>query len=360
MKIFMIYGGKSAEHDISILSAHSIMTEIYYEYYEVIPVYITRDGKWVKGPRITRAEEVLSQEDLRLGFDEEGVQSGKGTPFELSELQEKDAIAFPVLHGPNGEDGTIQGLFEVLNVPYVGAGVLASACGMDKSVSKILFQNEGLPQVPYKKVLKNEWEVDSDTVLAACQEELAYPLFVKPANLGSSVGISKAENRDQLIEAIRMAFEYDRIIVIEQGVDAREIEVAVLGNEDIHTSVPGELVKQQGFYDYESKYLKNEVVLQIPAKLSDDIKTQLREYAARAFSAVQGSGLSRVDFFLTEDDEIYLNEINTFPGFTQFSMYPRLWESTGLAYGDLIEELIQLGLQRFRDTQNYDSKDREN
>lgn len=355
MKIFLIYGGKSAEHDISILSAHSIVKEIYYDYYEVVPVYVTRDGQWLKGRPVTTVEEVPSEEAMRLNKDS---LDARGTDFDFSELKEENSIAFPVLHGPNGEDGTIQGLFEVLDVPYVGAGVLASACGMDKSISKILFHSEGLPQVPYKKILKNEWDVEPENAIDKCQENMSYPMFVKPANLGSSVGISKAESRDQLLEAVNKAFQYDRLVIVEQGVDAREIEVAVLGNEDIHTSVPGELVKQQAFYDYESKYLNNEVVLQIPADLSDEIKVQLREYAARAFSSIQGSGLSRVDFFLTNENEIYLNEINTFPGFTQFSMYPRLWESTGLAYGDLIEELIQLGLQRFADSQDYASKDR--
>lgn len=358
MKIYLMYGGKSAEHDVSIISAHSIMKEIYYEYYEVAPIYITRDGKWLKGNLVKEASEVPSQEEMRLS---EAVENGGQTAveeFDLSELREKDTIAFPVLHGPNGEDGTIQGLFEVMSVPYVGAGVLASACGMDKSVTKILFEHAGLPQVPYRKIVWNEWDVEPETVIEKCQNELTFPLFVKPANMGSSVGISKVESSGQLSDAIQKAFDYDRIVVVEQGVDGREIEVAVLGNEDIHTSVPGELVKQQDFYDYESKYLTNEVELKIPADVTESVKNRLREYAARAFAAIEGSGLSRVDFFVTDDDEIYVNEINTFPGFTPFSMYPLLWEKTGLAYGDLIEELIQLGLQRNAETQAFASRDR--
>src|SRR5699024_2123528 len=245
-----------------------------------------------------------------------------------------------------------------LGIPYVGCGVLASACGMDKLISKKLFEKAGLPQVPYLPIRRNDWEADEQTVLLECEEALSYPIFIKPANLGSSVGISKAVNQEGLEKAIRLAFKYDRKVVAEQGVQAREIEVAVLGNDDVHASVPGELVKTQSFYDYDSKYINNDVELSIPAQVSEDEKQTLREYATKAFLAIDGSGLSRVDFFMTDEGNIYINEINTFPGFTQFSMYPRLWENTGLAYGDLIEELIQLGLQRHADLQAFSSQDR--
>lgn len=364
MKIFLIYGGKSAEHDVSILSAFSILNEIYFDYYQVVPIYITRNGQWLEGAEIQSKEEIPSHaDDLRYRFEtvqtgNEGMQENTGVPFRFSKLQEENAIAFPVLHGPNGEDGTIQGLFETIGVPYVGCGVLASACGMDKLISKKLFEEAGLPQVAYTSVLRNDWEADKEAVLHECAEKLTYPIFVKPANLGSSVGISKAENKEELEKAITVAFRYDRKIVVEQGVDAREIEIAVLGNDDVHASVPGELVKTQSFYDYDSKYINNDVELQIPAELSEEEQTRLREYATRAFIAIDGSGLSRVDFFMTKDGEVYLNEVNTFPGFTQFSMYPRLWENTGLNYGDLIEELIQLGLQRFADRQDFATRDR--
>lgn len=353
MNIFLIYGGKSAEHDISILSAHSILKEIYYNYYTVQPVYITRDGNWIAGNIIYSADELPSEEEMVLALGADGVE------FDLMRLKDSNAIAFPVLHGPNGEDGTIQGMLEMMSVPYVGAGVLTSACGMDKVVSKKLFDVAGIPQVPYLSIRKTDWRTNKEKSMKACEDLLVYPMFVKPANLGSSIGISKATTLIELEKAIQLAFEYDRHIVVEQGIDARELEVAVLGNEDINTSVPGELVKEQSFYDYESKYLTNDVTLQIPAAVSSELKKQLRKYAADAFLAIEGNGLSRVDFFLTQDDKIYINEINTFPGFTQFSMYPRLWEKTGLAYGDLIEELIQLGLQRHEEKSSYADRNRE-
>lgn len=350
MNIFLVYGGKSAEHDVSILSAYSILKEIYYNYYTVTPVYISREGKWLKGAEITDPSQINSSQDLIL--DE------IGEDIHFSDIPKENTIVFPVLHGPNGEDGTVQGLLEVLEIPYVGAGVLASATGMDKIISKVLFKEAGLPIVPYYQVKGTDWNANQELVINEAESILSYPMFVKPSNMGSSVGISEAKNREELVDAVVKAFEYDHRVLIEQGVQAREIEVAVLGNEDINTSVPGELVKKQQFYDYESKYISNEVVPQIPAKLSEEITKTLREYAARAFMAIDGNGLTRVDFFLTADEEIYINEVNTFPGFTNYSMYPRLWEKTGLAYGDLIEEMIQLGLRRFKARQNQSLKDR--
>lgn len=337
MKIFVIYGGKSAEHDISVISAYHIMQEIYYEYYQVLPIYITADGEWVKGNLIETKEDIPTLTEL---------QNLSGTPFDLQELREENAVAFPILHGPNGEDGTVQGLFEVLNVPYVGAGVLASSAGMDKIVSKILFQEAGIPIVPYRVIMPSEWIMDSEEVLEKITERLPYPLYVKPANLGSSVGISEVKNLEELKEAIELAFSYDHRVLVEEGIVGTEVEVAVLGNEDIHTSVVGALIKEEQFYDYDSKYINKSVELEIPAQLPKDISNTLREYAAQAFMAIDGSGLSRVDFFVTEENQIFVNEINTFPGFTPISMYPKLWEETGLAYGDLIEELIQLAVQR--------------
>lgn len=350
MKIFLVYGGKSAEHDVSLMSAFSIIKEVYYEYYEVIPVYITREGNWLKGKSVTDASQVESAEDMKI--------QEAGTPLNFAELQEENVIVFPVLHGPNGEDGTVQGLFEVLNVPYVGAGVLASAAGMDKIISKVLFADAGLPQLPYEVVKVTDWKVEPEEVVKTIEESLGFPAFVKPANLGSSVGISEAKNKTALKEAIDLAFEYDHRVVVEKGVKAREIEVAVLGNEDVNTSVPGELVKQQEFYDYEEKYINNDVTLQIPAELPEETIRQLRQYAAKAFLAIDGSGLTRADFFITDDNDIYINEVNTFPGFTPYSMYPKLWDETGLTYGDLIEELIQLGLRRYDARKERAKKDR--
>lgn len=364
MKIFLIYGGKSAEHDISVLTAFSIVQEVYYDYYEVEPVYITRDGLWLKGPRIYQSNEVTHSEALRFEnadkahFSTKEEKLSQGIPIQPSDLKQQDAVIFPVLHGPNGEDGTVQGLFEVIGMPYVGAGVLASACGMDKIVSKQLFQQAGLPQVPYVPVRKSDWLKEEELIFKHCEGSLLYPMFVKPANMGSSVGISKAENRDELSEAIKLAMNYDRRIVIEQGIEAREIEVAVLGNDDIHTSFPGELVKHKDFYDYDAKYINNDVQMQIPANVSEEVSEKLREYARSAFLAIDGNGLSRCDFFLTSNNEVFINEINTLPGFTQFSMYPSLWKSTGLNYGDLVEELIQLALKKYQERLAFQQADR--
>lgn len=349
MKIFIIYGGKSAEHDVSVISAYHIMQEIYYEYYQVQPIYVTADGEWTKESLIETKEDIPTLEELR---------SPSGTPFDFQELAEENSVAFPILHGPNGEDGTVQGLFEIINVPYVGSGVLASSAGMDKIVSKTLFQEAGIPIVPYEIVTPSNWGVRPEEVLDKIIEKLPYPLYIKPANLGSSVGISEANDIEELKAAIELAFNYDHRVLVEEGIKGTEVEVAVLGNEDIHTSVVGALIKEVHFYDYHSKYVDKNVKLEIPADLPKDISKTLREYAAKAFMAIDGSGLSRVDFFVTENYEIYINEINTFPGFTPISMYPKLWEETGLAYGDLIEELIQLAVQRHKARNDRYGKER--
>lgn len=340
MHIYLLYGGKSAEHDVSIISAYHILQEIYYNYYQVTPIYITPQGSWKAGAKITAQEEVPSVSELRaVGQTVE--------TFDINKLQAKDTVVFPVLHGPNGEDGTIQGFLETLGVPYVGAGVLPSAAGMDKIISKVLFEAAELPVLPYVAVHPAHWSVTPEAVIEEVEAKLRYPYYVKPANLGSSVGISEVHEREELVKAIELAFEYDHRVLVEQGIRAREVEVAVLGNEDVNTSVVGELVKDTQFYDYDSKYLNNEVTLQIPADLSTQVAIKIREYAAQAFMAIDGNGLARADFFVTADDEVFINELNTFPGFTPISMYPKLWEATGLTYGDLIEELIQLALKRY-------------
>ncbi|MEG0550597.1 MAG: D-alanine--D-alanine ligase [Vagococcus sp.] len=337
MKITLIYGGKSAEHDVSILSAFSILKAIYYNYYEVQIVYITKDGQWLKGPVFNEAPD--SEELLHLTLK-------NAQPILPSDIKEANSVIFPVLHGPNGEDGTAQGLFEVLNMPYVGAGVLASACAMDKIVAKQLFQQAGIPQLPYVSVIKRHYMNETDAVLSECEGTLIYPMFVKPANMGSSVGISKVETREELVKAIENAFCYDRRVIVEQGIAARELEVAVLGNDEVRTTAAGEIVKDVSFYDYDSKYIDNKVVLQVPAEVSDEIHLKMQEYAKKAYIALDGSGLSRCDFFLTANGEIFLNEVNTLPGFTPFSMYPLLWEHMGITYSDLLEELIQLAKLR--------------
>lgn len=341
MKLYVIYGGKNAEHEVSVKSAFSILQHIYYDSYTVIPVYITREGNWYRGPEVKSRESVQSKAEM--------VDLKQKTPFSFNELIEGESVAFPVLHGPNGEDGTIQGMFETLDIPYVGSGVLASAIGMDKLISKGVFKEAGLSVLPYKEVKLRDWKVNKQDVCEAIEADIEYPMYVKPVNQGSSVGITRALNTEELIEAIELAFNYDYRIVVEKGVPVREIEIAILGNEDVHTSVPGELVKQKPFYAYEDKYLNQKVVREIPAKLSSELTKKMRKMAADAFEAINGSGVSRADFFLTEDGEIYINEVNTFPGFTSNSMYPKVWAKTGIPYADLIEEVVQLGIRRHKD-----------
>ncbi len=344
LKIVLLYGGRSAEHEVSILSAYSVLQAVYYHYYQVQLVYITKGGEWVKGPLLTQAPE--SETVLHLTW---GAESEKptGEVIQPSSIKEEDAIVFPLLHGPNGEDGTIQGFLETIDMPYVGTGVLTSACGMDKIMTKYVLQAGGIPQVPYVPVLKNQWKENPKQIFEQCEGTLLYPMFVKPANMGSSVGISKAENREELQNALHEAYKYDTRAIVEQGIEAREIEVAILGNEDVRTTVPGEIVKDVAFYDYNSKYIDNKIVMQIPAEIPEDVQLKAQEYAKSAYTMLGGSGLSRCDFFLTNKNELFLNELNTMPGFTQFSMYPSLWDKMGLKYGDLIEELIQLGMNRY-------------
>ena len=355
MKVVVIYGGKSAEHDISILTAGSIIKEIYFEYYDVEPVYITKEGTWLKGEALKAP--VAFDQALRLTegpvarFATVEGEVSTGVRIQPSDIAGLDTVVFPILHGPNGEDGTIQGLFEILDLPYVGCGVLASANGMDKIASKHLFQQAGIPQVPFVPFVKADFKKSPEAIYNRIEGTLRYPVFVKPANMGSSVGISKATNREELTTAIEEALKYDRRIVVEQGIDAREVEVAVLGNDEVNTSVVGEVVKQAGFYDYNEKYINNTTTLQIPAAIPEEVSAKIREYAETAFRAIDGSGLTRCDFFLTETQEVFINEVNTMPGFTQFSMYPKLWEAMGISYKDLVEELIRLALKRYNDRQ---------
>lgn len=335
--LFLIYGGKSQEHEISILTASNILKAIDYAKYQVEPIYIQKDGSWLLGE--TLFGPIEDAETLRL--------KDNGNIVLPSVVKRENAIVFPVLHGPNGEDGTIQGLFEMLDMPYVGTGVLASACGMDKIVSKKLFEMANIPQVPYVAFTKAQWLNESSQIVKQCEAELTYPMFVKPANMGSSVGISKATQQNELIDAIALALKFDRRIVVEMGVNARELEVAILGNDVPKTSVVGEVVKAVDFYDFEEKYKNGTAQLQIPAKISNDISEKIQKYAIDAYLALDGSGLTRCDFFLTEDNHIYINEVNTLPGFTQFSMYPLLWEATGLSYAQLIEQLLTLAQERY-------------
>lgn len=342
----IIYGGKSAEHDVSILTAQNVLNAIDKEQYHIDIIYITNDGVWRKKENIS--DQINDIHVLHLDQSHEGEISTMLT--QSSQGGRYDAV-FPLLHGPNGEDGTIQGLFEVLDIPYVGNGVLAASSSMDKLVMKQLFAQRGLPQLPYVSFLRSEYEKYQHNILKLVHDKLEFPVFVKPANLGSSVGISKCENEEELIQGIEEAFLYDRKLVIEQGVNAREIEVAVLGNDYPETTWPGEVIKDVAFYDYKSKYKDGKVQLSIPADLDEEVQMTLRNMAVEAFKATDCSGLLRADFFVTEDDQIYINETNAMPGFTAYSMYPKLWENMGLPYAELITKLITLAKERHLEKQ---------
>jgi D-alanine-D-alanine ligase len=386
LRVGILFGGRSGEHEVSLLSAASVFNAIDKSKYEVVPIGITKEGRWVTAadaerllggkapassaahlragdPEATPGAAVLASGEAVIVPPEPHRQSNSLTPFQTEAGLTRRAsdrainvdIIFPVLHGTFGEDGTIQGLLELADLPYVGAGVLGSAAGMDKDIMKSLFRAAGLPIVKHVTILRSEWEADAKKVQKLVESKLKYPLFVKPANLGSSVGISKARDRKELGPAIEEAARFDRKIVMEQGVGgkkhkAREIECSVLGNDQPAASVPGEIVPGKEFYDYTAKYLDEGSQLIIPAKLSKRETREVQQLAIKAFKAVDCSGLARVDFLMDpKTRKIYLNEINTMPGFTSISMYPKLWAATGLAYPDLIERLIQLGQERHQE-----------
>ncbi len=355
IRVGLIYGGRSGEHEVSVLSANSVLGAIDRQKYEVYPIGVTKDGRWLPGQ--SPAALVESQE-LQVRLMGESVNETSLTRLEnrrgqiLSSLSESVDVIFPVMHGPFGEDGTIQGLLELAEIPYVGGGVLASAVGMDKAVMKAVFQAAGLPVGAYLVYLRKEWEANPEPILDAVAANLGFPCFVKPANLGSSVGISKAHHRAELQRAIAFAAEYDRKIVIEKLLVGREIECSVLGNDDPIASLPGEVVPCAEFYDYEAKYVLNDSKLIIPAELKPELVRKVQELAVRSFKAIDCAGLSRVDFFVDDaTGAIFVNEINTLPGFTNISMYPKLWEATGIGYAELIDRLLQLALERFADKQ---------
>lgn len=342
--ICILYGGKSAEHDVSILTAQNVLNAIDKDTYRVDIIYITNDGQWKKKTDIVN--EISDNDYLRL----KDVEAGDISRLLSTEAdQQPYSAVFPLLHGPNGEDGTMQGLFEVLDLPYVGNGVLAASSTMDKLVMKQLFAHRGLPQLPYVSFLRSEYQKYEGNILKLVHDKLEYPVFVKPANLGSSVGISKCNNEEELKQGIEEAFQFDRKLVIEQGIDAREIEVAVLGNDYPETTLPGEVIKDVAFYDYKSKYKDGKISLSIPADLDEEVQMTLRNMSVEAFKATDCSGLLRADFFVTEDNQIFINETNAMPGFTAYSMYPSLWENMGLSYADLIKKLIELAKGKHED-----------
>lgn len=356
VRVGLIYGGRSGEHEVSVLSANSVIASIDREKYEVFPIGITKEGRWLPGQSPAPLVESKDLQVRLLGNSTSENTVTSSTALEntkgqlLSGLRERVDIIFPVMHGPFGEDGTIQGLLEMAGIPYVGGGVLASAVGMDKAVMKAVFKQNGLPVGDYLVYLRREWESSPKRILEEVERELAFPCFVKPANLGSSVGISKAHDREELTRAMNIAAEYDRKLVVEKMLKGREIECSVLGNDEPIASVPGEVVPCAEFYDYEAKYILNDSKLIIPANLPPRIVEKVQNLAIRSFKAVDCSGLGRVDFFVEpENDEIYVIEINTIPGFTKISMYPKLWEASGISYSELIERLLQLAVERFED-----------
>ena len=356
IRLGLIFGGRSAEHEVSLMSARSVLKAIDPEKYDVTLIGITPEGKWIAGDdplkALTAGDTARMSEAALLG--EPGkrellvLNEQKGSrALQLSSIAELDVI-FPLLHGPYGEDGTVQGLLELADLPYVGAGVLGSSLAMDKGVCKELLRAAGVPVVDGLTVLRSEIKRDAEAVARLAEEKFAYPLFTKPANLGSSVGVVKAHDHAELVAALNESARYDRRVLIERGVNAREIEVSVLGNDDpVAARVVGEVIPSREFYDYEAKYIDGASELLIPAPIPPETAELAREYAVRAFLAIDAAGLARADFLLDKvSGELYLSEINTLPGFTQISMYPKLWEASGMSYSALIDRLVELALER--------------
>jgi D-alanine-D-alanine ligase len=340
VRVMVVFGGRSGEHEVSLASARAIM-EALEGRHEVVPVGITRSGRWISSGDPMRELESRRKEIT------DGSAARTEEKLPAATLGSVDVV-FPVLHGPYGEDGTFQGMLELAGIPYVGSGVLASAVGMDKLTMKKIFAHHGLPQVEWLGLTRKGWEEDGESWIRHIEDSLGYPCFVKPANLGSSVGINKAEEAGELRAALDEAAEFDRRLIVEAGVDAREIEVSVLGNEEAEVSVPGEIVvRKNEFYDYEAKYSEGGMELIVPAAVPDEVTAEIRRIARRAYEAIDAAGMARVDFFLERDGgRLLLNEINTIPGFTPTSVYSRLWAASGLPYEELLDRLIRLALER--------------
>ena len=369
IRMGLIFGGRSGEYEVSLMSARSVLKAINKDKYEVTLIGITKEGRWIGGENPMKALEqgeaatapataLLGEPQFRA-LMQVSEQPG-GQAVTLSSVTELDVI-FPLLHGTFGEDGTVQGLLELANIPYVGAGVVGSAVGMEKGIFKSLMQAAGVPVPKWIVALRSEIERDSQAVIARAEAISQYPLFTKPANLGSSVGVVKVHDRDEFEAALKESARWDRRVLVEQGINAREIEVSVLGNDDPIASVPGEVIPGREFYDYEAKYLDDSSRLLIPAPLDAKTTRRAQELAVAAFKAIDAAGMARVDFLLDkENGELYVSEINTIPGFTQISMYPKLWEASGMSYSELIDRLIELALERQADKdrteRNYEVK----
>ncbi len=354
LRVGVIFGGRSAEHEVSLVSAASVINALDKTKYEVVPIGVSPEGKWLSSPDAVR----LLKEGARLGDQPERILlpdparqglvdlSKPGPPVDQSRLD----VIFPVLHGTFGEDGTVQGLFELAGIAYVGAGVLGSSVGMDKVVSKQLCERARIPVTPYLWFLADEYRAAPEEILPPIAKKLGFPCFVKPANLGSSVGISKVHTKKELVPALDLAAQYDRKLLVEQSIEnAREIEVSVLGNDNPIASVPGEILSSNEFYDYDAKYVDGKSRAVIPADLPKPVIRKLKSLATRAFKAIDCSGMARVDFLVPKrTNAVFFNEINTIPGFTSISMYPKLWEASGIPYPRLLDRLIALALERHR------------
>lgn len=356
LRVGVLFGGRSGEHEVSLMSARSVISALDRDQYEVIEIGITHEGVWIIGQGVLEMlERGASSEATQATILPTplclGLYSMEGGPETITlEFASRLDVIFPVLHGTFGEDGTLQGLLELADLPYVGAGVLASAVGMDKGLFKDVMVAHRIPVLETVVVLRSEIESHLESVLERAEKVAPYPLFVKPANLGSSVGVSKCRNRSELIEGLYEASQYDRRVLIERGIEAREIEVSVIGNEAPEASIPGEIIPSREFYSYEAKYLDNASQLLIPAPISEALATRVRELAVQVYQAVDCAGMARVDFLLDKrTHEVYVSEINTIPGFTQISMYPKLWEASGLPYPRLLDRLIALALERKRE-----------
>ena len=355
IRVAIIFGGKSAEHEISIISAKNVIDAIDKDKYETIPIGIDKDGSWYLNEQSKFILESSNPKLAKINKADDKValvpanNSNELISISSNKNNGKIDAAFPLLHGTYGEDGSIQGLLRMANIPYVGADVLGSAVGMDKDVLKRLLREAKIPTPKFEVFDKSNIK---NTSFDALSEKIGSPMFIKPANLGSSVGISKVNNEKEFKEAIDIAFEYDKKIICEEAIKGREIECAVLGNENPAASIPGEIIVKSEFYSYETKYLNGDAAsLEIPAKLPEDIIKKIQEYAIKTFKVLCCEGMARADFFLRNDTEIFVNEINTIPGFTKISMYPKLWEASGIPYTELIDRLIQLAIERFNKEQ---------
>lgn len=353
IKVCIIFGGQSPEHDISCISASSVLKNLDKEKYKISTIGITKKGEWLlysgEYDKIASGEWKKDKKHLKKAIISPDARDKAIIVFEDEKIKKiKPDIVFPVLHGEYGEDGTIQGLLEMSGIKYVGMGVCASANGMDKAFSKMVFENAGIPQADW--IVVNDFTIDGiDEIAKKVENKFGYPCFVKPASTGSSVGVGKAKNKEELANALQNAAMFGRKILIEENIDGHEVECAVLGNKNPQASTVGEIIPEVEFYDFDAKYKSGATKLQIPADIPNEQTEQIREYAKRAFEALDGSGLSRVDFFVRyKDNSVVLNEINTMPGFTSISMYPKLWEAVGKKYPDLLDELINLGLERVK------------